>query len=122
MPRRLGILARCACSTHVGDDDDDDDADADDYDDDDDDDDDGDGDDCVSTRDAGVNVGAWIDVHAKAIREDLVVGIGKMPSPSWGAGNSVEHLLFVPLCNTFARAGWTAQLARSWFAAIFFSV
>ena len=79
MPRRLGILARCACSTHVDDDDDDDDADADadaddyDDDDDDDDDDDGDGDDCVSTRDAGVNVGAWIDVHARAIREDLVV-------------------------------------------------
>ena len=74
MPRRLGILDRCACSTHVDDDNDDDDADADDYDDDDeDDDDDGDGDDCVSTRDAGVNVGAWIDVHARAIREDLVV-------------------------------------------------
>ena len=75
MPRRLGILARCACSAHVDDDDDDDDADADDYDDDDDDDDDDDGDggDCVSTRDAGVNVGAWIDVHARAIREDLVV-------------------------------------------------
>ena len=76
MPRRLGILARCACSTHVDDDDDDDDADADDYDDDDGDDDDddaGDGDDCVSAWDACVNFGAWIDVHARAIREDRVV-------------------------------------------------
>jgi hypothetical protein len=74
VPRRLGILARCACSSHVEEDYDDADADADDYDNDDDDDGDGDGDgdDCLSTRDAGVNVGAWIDVHARAIREILV--------------------------------------------------
>ena len=32
-----------------------------------DDDDDGDGDDCVSTWDACVNDGAWIDVHARAM-------------------------------------------------------
>ena len=39
-----------------------------------------------------------------------------------GAGDSVEDLLFVVLCNIFAHSGWTAQPARSWFAAIFFSI
>ena len=75
-----------------------DDADDDDYDDDDDnDDDDDDGDDCVSTRDARVNVGAWIDVHARAMREVRVDRDWEDAFAKLGAGDSVEDLLFVVL-------------------------
>jgi hypothetical protein len=100
-----------------------DDADDDNYEDDDDNgDDDDDGDDCVSTRDARENAGAWIDVHARAMREVRVDRDWEDAFAKLGAGDSVEDLLFVVLCNIFAHSGWTAQLARSWFAAIFFSI